>query len=407
MDDDTVIVVGGGLSGLAAAATAARAGARVELLEAGSRLGGRARTVEYEGCALNLGPHALYGGGPAERVLRGLGVRPAGRTPKPFNHRMLAAGQLRAAPYTLAGLSPRLLRALAPVVSGRAERRAEGTAADWLAAQDARARPALAALLRVATYVGDPAALPAPLALRQLRLGTWPGVRYLDGGWGVLVAELAQAATAAGATLTTGKRVVALRPDGGVELADGSTRRAGATVLAGLGPAAAGRLLATAGGAVALPEAPRPVLAACLDVALRRLPRARHDFVLVRDEPLYLSVHSATARLAPKGAAVVHVAQYLADGERPDRRRLEALLELAQPGWREEVVHARFLPRMHVVEHAGTRVAATASGLPWVLLAGDWVGEKGWLADAALASGAGAGARAAAVARSGMIGVTA
>ena len=56
-----VAVVGGGLAGLVAAATAAGGGARVVLLEPHG-LGGRAATDEQHGYRFNRGPRALYSG---------------------------------------------------------------------------------------------------------------------------------------------------------------------------------------------------------------------------------------------------------------------------------------------------------------------------------------------------------
>ncbi len=398
--DDSVIVVGGGLAGLAAAATAARAGAPVTVLEAGAELGGRARTtVTADGHRLNLGPHALYGGGAAERVLRALGAWPTGGAPRVARHAVLAGDALRPAPYAPRGLSPRLLAALTGVVTGRATApaRTEGrSAAAWLDASfGPRVRPAVTMLTRVATYCADLDALPAAVAAEQLRRSVRPGVRYLDGGWAPMAAALAGRATGAGAQVRPGARVAALVP-GGVRLRDGSEVRGRAVVLAGLTPAQVARLVVPAGGRAPLAGDARPVRAACLDVALARLPRRSPTAVFGRDAPLYLSVHSASADVAPPGGAVVHVARYLVDdGPAPDRGELEALLDRAQPGWREHVVHARFLPRIAVVAHAGPRAAAGATGLPGVLLAGDWVGDEGWLADAALASGAAAGARAA------------
>ena len=56
----TVIVVGAGLAGLTAAATAAHLGADVTLLEAREHAGGRARTAVIDGFHLNQGAHALY-----------------------------------------------------------------------------------------------------------------------------------------------------------------------------------------------------------------------------------------------------------------------------------------------------------------------------------------------------------
>jgi len=65
-------------------------GLRVELLDAGAELGGRAGTSEHEGFLLNQGAHALYPS--SERLLAGLGVKAAGRHPKPGL--VLRAGEL-------------------------------------------------------------------------------------------------------------------------------------------------------------------------------------------------------------------------------------------------------------------------------------------------------------------------
>ena len=75
-----VVVIGAGLAGLSAAEAAARAGARVTVLEA-HHPGGRATTVEREGFRLNEGPHALYQGGPAEAYFPELGVPLTGGAP--------------------------------------------------------------------------------------------------------------------------------------------------------------------------------------------------------------------------------------------------------------------------------------------------------------------------------------
>ena len=91
-----------------------------------------------------------------------------------------------------------------------------------------------------------------------------------------------------------------------------------------------------------------PVRAACLDVGLRALPRPEMNPVFGVDRPLYLSVHSAAAKLAPTGGAVIHVMKYLrADvpsDPHEDERELLGLLDLAQPGWREQLVAPRDRP---------------------------------------------------------------
>src|SRR6202023_4172168 len=95
---------------------------------------------------------------------------------------------------------------------------------------------------------------------------------------------------------------------------------------------------------------------------------------------------------------VVHVAKYLRAGARgttDDERQLERTLDLVQPGWRDLVVHRRFMSSV-VVSHA--LVSAEAGGFAGrpsgrlpdvdnVFLAGDWVGPTGQLGDASVASG--------------------
>src|SRR5690242_17316671 len=57
-----------------AAGRLAEGGIETLLLEAGPHLGGRAASEERDGFVLNQGPHALYIGGPAGRLLKEMGI---------------------------------------------------------------------------------------------------------------------------------------------------------------------------------------------------------------------------------------------------------------------------------------------------------------------------------------------
>ena len=92
----SVAVVGGGLAGLTAAAFAARAGARVTLFERMAEPGGRARTRNEQGFLFNMGPHALYRGGPAEAALGELAIELAGASAPTSGALAIHAGRLHA-----------------------------------------------------------------------------------------------------------------------------------------------------------------------------------------------------------------------------------------------------------------------------------------------------------------------
>ena len=395
-----VVVVGGGLAGLAAALDLARAGEPVRLLEARSSLGGRAISQQDRGFVLNQGPHALYRRGHAARAWAEWGlslacahpVDPAGLLLRGEEATALPASPATIATVPWATVSERVRLAgfLAGLALGAGPPAGVETAAELAAHLGGFPGPFLLALARLTTYANAPEHLSAQALLEQLRLSL-AGVSYVDGGWQTLVEDLARAAAAAGATLEVRRRVRGLLPTATgwrVEL-EGEHVEASEVVLA-VPPAAAARLWA--------PLAPRlagrqPALTACLDLGLRRLPEPGTRFAVGLDAPLYYSVHSATADLAPAGGALLHLAWARAPGDDADRRpELEALMDRLQPGWREEVEVSRYLPAMPASAWIpgvgpGARPPVADGARPGLLLAGDWVGDEGQLADAAVASG--------------------
>ncbi len=182
----------------------------------------------------------------------------------------------------------------------------------------------MAALFRLATYTGDTDRMSAGAALAQLQLATKHSVLYLDDGWRTLVDGLHRAATAAGAKILTGAKAASVDTTGhsvnSVTLADGTKIQARAAILA-VNPAAASALVPASADLAAYARDLVPVPVACLDVALASLPDRRSLFALGVDRPLYASVHSASARLAPAGGAVVQLLHYLPSGDARRRGR--------------------------------------------------------------------------------------
>lgn len=401
----SVNIVGGGVAGLISAAHLARAGARVNLFESASALGGRARTREVNGYFLNQGPHAVYLGGAFHRELMRLGVPVSGKRTQASNPQGLWRGRLHSLPQGAASLLTtslfnagekltymRVVKGIADGATG------SGTFAEWMDTQKLtpRLRASLEALARVTSYTNAPDMVSASAMLDQIRLGL-KGVMYVDAGWASLVSGLADVAREAGVMLRSAARVERVLVEGRssrLVLADGAEDVADATILA-VAPVEAAAMAPAVASLKTEAEEARAIRANCLDLALSRWPDEARQFVLGIDQPLYLSLHSVAAKLAPDGGAVVHIARYMAPGETPGGdaiSELEALADLAIPGWRALEVKRQELRGM-VVSNAVVRADrprpdVALGDAPGLFIAGDWVGSEGMISDASAASAA-------------------
>src|SRR6185437_1973115 len=171
-----LIVVGGGLAGLAAAAYAARAGLAVTLLDRAHEAGGLARTTDESGFQLNLGAHALYLGGPAESALGELGIPFSGGVPQLRTYQVSRRGKLFPFVYGARSLATsRVFGPRAKLEMGRLLMKLPKAdmawldtlpVSQWLDAEvhSASARDYLDAVIRLATFTNDPEGLPASAA---------------------------------------------------------------------------------------------------------------------------------------------------------------------------------------------------------------------------------------------------
>jgi len=405
-----VVIVGGGLTGLSVAALLARAGRTVIVFEKASDLGGRARTIHRDAFCFNQGAHAFYLGGPGEQLLNTLGMHPSGSIPAKDQFLALDDGKLHTFPTGVLslfgttllsmgakGAFVRLLSTLKHMDSTKLQ---QVSLQEWLQqqVQHSHLRQLMLAVSRVTTYTNAPEMLPAGLVIPLLNAQ----VRYLDGGWQTLIDGLQQRAVASGAKMVTHARVAAIETSEErhtVRLADGTAYQASAVVLT-VDPQTASALVAQGTHTDLNRWATQsvPARVACFDVALRRLSKPQHLYTLGIDRPLYYSVHSAWAKLAPEGGALIHTMKYLKPGElttpETTRHELEALLDVLQPGWRTEVMEQSFLPHMMAsnaivqVERGGIarRPSPAVPDIRNLYVAGDWVGAEGQLADACFAS---------------------
>ncbi len=311
-------------------------------------------------------------------------------------------------------------------------------------------RAVVEGILRLSLYANAPELHSAGAAIDQLKLAG-SGVRYLHQGWGALVDSLAFVARLAGAEIQVGARVVAIEPaadvagadtsdghadasaaaaadvaagansdanadadaDADADAADASMRivvdgdgrrwSTHAVIIAGLSPDAAERLARSEPGALRAAAGP-PVRAACLDLVLATPPKV--TFALDLDHHGYYSLHAPVADLASGGRALVSLARYRRPDEVTDAERDRTTMrEFARRMGVETTLTERYLHDMTVTHGMPLATRGGLAGRPQVdalgqaglLLAGDWVGPSGLLADAALASGRAAGRLAAGI----------
>jgi protoporphyrinogen oxidase len=382
------VVIGGGIAGLTAANALASAGGDVTIFEQARELGGRART-KYDGdYFLNLGPHALYAGGVAARTFAEWDIQFSGGNPAEEaegiravlvrgNALFPAVKDLRSILTSgLFSLLEKLELARLFVSLRSVDVDSSENLKQWLdvRVRSERVREFIQMAVRTATYAIAFDYLSARTALRQLSLALNPGVIYLDGGWQTLVDGLTRRALSQGVQIRTGVRITSL-----------STLRADGIILA-TDPETVEQLT----GVTLAPR--KAIYAACLDLCLSRLPEGAPTAAFALDRPLYYSVHSAVARLAPPGEAAVHVMKYLQDESSEPvslREELEQYVDLVIPGWRLNLRRARFMPSLRVsasIPGSQGRADELLPNTDGLAIAGDWVGSEGMLVDAAVSS---------------------
>ena len=377
---ESYVVIGGGLAGLTAANALAGQGNKVTLLEQSARPGGRARTQVENGYAANLGPHALYRGGQAARTFREWKIPFSGAVPPTASRAFFSRGG-RFFPMvtnlsSLVATSMFNFREKAEVANllrlfATGQAKPFEPMADWLDRHltRPRVREFAATIIRISTFNVELDQLNGQIALRQVASALKDNVLYLDGGWQTLVDGLVERARSLGVEIRCGEPVLNL-----------DDIDATGIVLA-VGPEAVEKLTGAR-----LPAA-RAVRMASLDLGLEGVPEDSPNTVFPVDRPLYFGTHSASARLAPQGGRMVHVAKYLgsaAQEPKTVRAELEEFATLAIPDWRQHTKFVRFLPDLTV-----TLMMPMDSSMPRlerVAFAGDWVGTDGMLADAAVAS---------------------
>ena len=363
-------MVGGGIAGLVAAATAAERGAEVVLQEAHHSLGGRWRTSEPPYVA-HEGPHVVYANGALwdwlkERRL--LGTTAKVPLPALRRFRFCFGGRLHSTP---------------PAPMRRAMRDPKAAPVDqsyraWATGRfGSEAAEVSAAATGVGVFHHDPGELSAAFVYERFRrvFSFPPAARYRVGGGAAMIADVARYAKDRGVRIELGSRVDNLDEVGGGPMIVATELEAARRLLGE-------ESLDWPSGRTAL-----------LDLGL--VAKRQDAFVISDlDHAGWAEMFSVPdPSLAPRGMSLMQMQMPLmpAEGKADGIARLEALADLGLPGWRERL---RF--RREAIASARTG-ALDPPGAGWpdrpavdrgdgVFLVGDRVAAPGLLSEVSVSS---------------------
>jgi phytoene dehydrogenase-like protein len=423
---EDIVIVGGGIAGLSAAIFLAHAGMSVTIIERSTEIGGRARTSISEGFYLNQGPHALYPAGPGVRILKELGIDYVGKIVTTDGYYILKQGQRYPMPISLNQfLTTKLLKRFRSKIEAirffaflhkmNSDKIQNISLQNWIDEKfhNSDVKDLVKMAARITTFTNNVEMQSAGSTLSQLQIAYTGGAMYIDGGWQTLLNGLIVAAKEAKVKILAGITVIGIersnKPNNDdnswlwtLHLSDGNELLSQALIIAA-GPRDVYELLKNTNEISAhflsrIAKESKPVGVATLDIALSTHPNPSIYGAYGLDEPLYLSTHSAFARLSPHGGSLIHAMKYLDSSAQSNpikvREELENLMDTLQPRWRKFVIKERFLPNMIVYNALVTAEQGGIYGRPDVkipdveniYIVGDWIGPQGLLVDASLSS---------------------
>jgi phytoene dehydrogenase-like protein len=412
---ERVVVVGGGLAGLSAAARLASRGYAVTLLEKTPKPGGRAITIPLKGFNFNFGAHAIYGRDRSvlRRYERELGLRVDWR---PFSPRKVLYDEGESTtvmPATLEGVlrtrvldAQNKLRFVSEIAQtiGAVERGEPGVRIDeYLAPQPVPLRKLLLDLASSNFFTSEPERIPSPLYFqyyRRLFTSARP-LSYIGGGWQSIVDGFAEILSRHGGQIVVkeraqravveGDRVVAVEGKEGTYAAD--------RFAFCVPPSELKLLFAETPHAGLFEEFARylPTEVVVYDIGLERRIVRPYTYIYHRAGRGYITDISYYDRTCvPPGGQLRQAVTYLsphdiAEGAADAKVAfIESLYDKHYPGWRELQVARRISKRATVQEikcvDDQRLMPVKFYSLENAYFAGDWCEGEGQLSELSLSS---------------------
>jgi phytoene desaturase len=263
-----VVIVGGGVGGLVAAARLVLDGHRPLLIEAEDRLGGRFSTIEKDGYKLPTGAIAVETQGPFWETFGELDLDPGLRVPDPPVLIHVRGRDLKPGAAVWQHMIKRVTKSAGRVAEGIAEGRSSDvdehqTLEEWTQ-RYTKSKTVLSLFqsLSASIFTVNADELPAGVFFRNLReTGGYKSFGYAPHGNVAVADMIAQAVVDRGGTVLRGVEATAIEVEGGravavrARTADGAEQRyAARAVISNVGPRNTARLVAGSGAEQAFAE---------------------------------------------------------------------------------------------------------------------------------------------------------
>lgn len=412
---ESVVVIGGGLAGLSAAARLAYNGYQVKLLEKAPKLGGRAITIPLKGFNFNFGAHAIYARD--KSILRKyeseIGLQVDWKDFSASKAFYDLGSFTTPMPATLEGLfKTKVLDAENKVrftyeilkTMSSFERGEEGTPiGEYLQKESDAVRDVLLTVASSNFFTNEPEKIPSPLFFRYYKrlFATSRAVSYIGGGWQAIVQSFADIITEHNGEIIPREKVTAIEMEGNqIKAVQGKEKHYEADhFIFCIPPKELLNLFGETAFKKYFEEYTRytPTQVVVYDVGLSERIASPFTYVYHKGERVFITDISYYDRTCvPEGGQLMQAIAYLNEEEIAANKADEKIASIEQvydkhfPGWRDRLVAKRLSKKAIVQEIKcidDQRLMPTKFySLPNAYFAGDWCQGKGQLSELSFSS---------------------
>lgn len=412
---EKVVVVGGGLAGLSAAARLAHHGYEVTLLEKAPKLGGRAISIPLKGFNFNFGAHAIYARD--KSILRlyesEIGLHVDWKDFSPSKAFYDLGSYTTPMPATLEGLyrtkildSQNKLRFAYEIIKTLTsiERGEDGVPiGEYLMKEPPQVRDLMLTIASSNFFTNEPEKIPSPLFFEYYKrlYATQRAVAYIGGGWQAIVDAFAKIIENNGSKIITKEKIMRVEWDGYrvTKLIGKETEYHADHFIFCIPPKELCNVFAETPLLPVIEEYARyvPTQVVVYDIGLSERIPSPFTYVYQKAQKVFITdISYYDTTCVPEGGQLMQAVAYLSEedivGNRADEKiaLIESVYDKHFPGWRDRLVAKRVSKKATVQEikciHDQRLMPIKFYGCQNAYFAGDWCQGVGQLSELSFSS---------------------